>query len=157
MRQFILGFITALGIIGKPTVQVLPAVAISPTPSHVVYVAPITDHKLFTAVNKYRKSKGLDPYIQNKQTCDRAFKRSQEIAKDFSHHGFWEYSKVHPGGYIENLAVSYNKDFDVLSGWIHSPTHQKNLVSSVPFVCIMTYTDPKTNYVYTAMWGTREQ
>lgn len=99
----------------------------------------LSEDKLLTLVNDYRKSLGLQVLSKDAQICGYARKRSMEIKDNWSHEGFQSDSKKnvlyaqacpncsHLG---ENLAKDIKVEEFILDAWKKSPTHNDNLISS---------------------------
>lgn len=97
----------------------------------------LSEDKLFSLVNEYRKSLGLQILSKDAQICGYARKRSIEIKNNWSHEGFQSDSKKnvlyaqacpncsHLG---ENLAKDIKIEEFILEAWKKSPTHNDNLI-----------------------------
>lgn len=86
-------------------------------------------------INEYR------PVVEYEPMCAIAEYRLEQIQKDFSHTGFRELEPLLKplGVWYENLAVE-GTDIrgveGVFDAWKKSPTHNKNLLSDMEYVCI---------------------
>jgi|GEM_PF-1911988 len=121
----------------KPQPQPQP---VNPTPPATVSDAEKKDF-IMNAINDYRRSKGLSDVATNKETCDFAQVRAQEIANNFSHDGFLNRANSGALPYpsyslaTENIATTSNYK-DVVNMWIASPSHAANMEKDTPYVCI---------------------
>ncbi len=83
-------------------------------------------------LNELRASLGLSPLKMNPQMLEDAMQRSAELTVKFSH--------TRPDGSScftinseimgENIAMGYSTPTDVMQGWINSPGHYANMVTS---------------------------
>ncbi len=98
----------------------------------------LSEDKLLTLVNEYRKSLGLQVLSKDAQICGYARKRSIEIKDNWSHEGFRSDSKSNVlyaqacpkcATLGENLAKDIYREELILDAWKKSPTHNDNLVS----------------------------
>jgi uncharacterized protein YkwD len=99
--------------------------------------APIgnAEEYIMNAINDYRKSQGLPGVSPNRETCDFAKKRAQELASNFSHDGFRPYPYASFSKVTENIAM--NSDYTkVISNWIASSGHAANMREDTPYVCV---------------------
>lgn len=96
---------------------------------------------IMTAINSYRQSKGLSPANTDHNTCAFARTRAAEIAGSFSHDGFTQriQNKTLPyptySSVTENIAQTKDPN-KVVSLWINSPGHEKNLTADTPYICV---------------------
>lgn len=94
-------------------------------------------------INQFRISKGRLPVKSNPSTCRLASLRAKEIAKDFSHDGFYNRVKNKDLPYptyklaTENLART--KRQNAVELWIDSPSHAQNLLKNTSFACVENY------------------
>ena len=103
---------------------VSPSIAPSPTPSPDEIAKDV-----YNLVNEYRKNNGLSYLTKSVPTCAIAGARLPEAEVDWSHDGFWKYSRLYSGisKVGENLARNYFTSKEVLDAWIKSPEHKENL------------------------------
>jgi len=97
-------------------------------------------------VNEWRSSVNLAEYSQSPITCEFAERRLDDINADWSHDGFNQLSNIltqkyypnrtQPVYFAENLALGWQTEKEILSAWLNSPTHKRNLTSDYPFMCI---------------------
>jgi uncharacterized protein YkwD len=93
------------------------------------------------AINVYRSSQGLSSVQADKNTCDFAATRAQEIVGNFNHDGFQNRINTHTLPYpsyhmvTENIAMTSNYQ-DVVNMWINSPGHAANMRADTPYVCV---------------------
>ena len=84
---------------------------------------PLSGPGVFFRVNEYRADNDLSTLETSEHTCYVAQLRSEEIATDWSHDGFWKYTKG-KSSMGENLAKGFVTDQALLEGWINSPVHK---------------------------------
>lgn len=121
-----------------------PTTSPSLAPLHKKTTSNLSDMKqspIMTAINQYRKEKGLPAVTMNAATCAFARTRATEITKTFSHSGFdariaaGTLPYTHYSLVTENIAQT--SDFRrVVPMWINSPGHAKNMREDTPFVCV---------------------
>lgn len=110
-------------------------------------VQPQSDHldpdKIFTLVNEYRINHGLNKLASNSAMCPFAYKRLSEIHKDFSHNGFENVKYAFKYTYAgENLIHGFENENLVVSEWIKSPVHLKNITNqNYTHTCVVTDKD----------------
>ena len=100
-----------------------------------------TDY-MIKKINAYRDQQGLAPVQKNDETCNFAKIRAQEIMSHYSHDGFNQ--RLTNGtlpysnwvGATENIAMADNYK-QVVSIWVHSASHAKNMRADTPFVCVI--------------------
>ena len=119
-----------------PTTSPRPSLTPTPTPD-----VNIVKDFIMSAINHYRRQKGLPSVQTDPYTCAFAKIRSQEIATNFSHDGFGQRGEAGTFPYpsyqfvTENLA--YTSDYRrVVYLWINSSSHAANLDADTPFVCV---------------------
>lgn len=100
--------------------------------------------KIFNLVNEWRISQNLQPFRKLDGLCDAGKVRVYEIKRDWSHGGF-EYSRIQRfSGYTstefgENLAdFVTGTEEDILSGWLKSPLHLKNIKDNFVYTCVIS-------------------
>ncbi len=94
----------------------------------------------FNLTNQERVNYGVSPLIWNYKLAQAAQARAQDMIKNdyFSHYkpnGTPWYKAVEATGYDyknlgENIAMGYTSAQDVVSGWMSSPGHRQNILSS---------------------------
>lgn len=127
----------------KLTTQNIPSIPNTPTPT-IKKPLPVGENNsgtIIAGINAYRQSKGLSAVATDQHTCAFARTRAGEIAGNFSHDGFTQriqnktipypsYSKI-----TENIAQTKDPQ-KVVSLWINSPSHAKNMEADTPYVCV---------------------
>jgi len=114
--------------------------------------------------NQFRKSNGLQPCVWSQELCDIGMPHSQDMAHGrvpFSHVGFDRRSsqvKFAKMSMAENLA--YNQGYSdppksAVDGWITSPGHRKNLLSSSNVCGIACYRAPNGSWYFTQLFAMR--
>lgn len=108
-----------------------------PQPIERVTHRPFSQQVLWTHIQDYKTSAGLQPYTQDQKLCEYAQMRLKELPQQFSHDGFRESIRAFRAvnNYAtagENLArFSYANtepnELDQLNSWLKSPTHRENL------------------------------
>jgi uncharacterized protein YkwD len=136
----------------KPTLQ--PTVKPTATPSSIPTVKPTaiptpttsnlldsTQQYLLDQINQYRADNGLSAVKADKNTCDFAKVRSEEIVSSFTHDGFTNRSNAHTLPYptyhnvTENIAMTSDYK-QVVTMWKNSAGHAANMRSDTPYVCV---------------------
>jgi uncharacterized protein YkwD len=143
----------ALRPTATPTVAPLATVTLkptkiptaTPTPTQTtVNTSDLVDSEeahIMKEINEYRATQKLSAVTPNKETCDFAKVRAEEISHNFNHDGFTNRvndKKLPYSGYgsvTENIAM--NSDYaDVTDRWIASSGHAENMRKDTPFVCV---------------------
>lgn len=141
----------------SPAPSASPSGVISEKSSLRVMSGAVLAADVFTQVNHYRATQGLESFTMSRRTCNFAYTRAMEIAKDFSHNGFFRRSAAsampYAGYATENLARADVPSYDVVNAWISSPLHHANLIANTPEVCIMRFAS--SGKMYYAMEGLR--
>lgn len=117
----------------------------------------LSPEKALSAINDYRKSKGMRPLKLDAQLSETALRHCRDLAKwdRISHYGSdgtnpWD--RVKASGYdakvaAENVGTGQVAFSEVLRGWENSPGHNKNLLlPDVTDVGIALVVDPKTEF-----------
>lgn len=108
---------------------------------------------ILNGVNEYRTSLGLTPVQSSAETCAFAATRAGEIAKGFTHDGFYNRVNNHTIPYaqwshaVENIAQAPDYK-EVVTLWKNSPAHAANMRDNTPYVCIMQH---DSYYAYEGM------
>lgn len=135
----------------------------------VVQAPKITVADIIKLTNDYRATKGLQPLIENPLLDESACAKAQHMIdnKYWAHvspDGIQPWYFFEQAGYVydkagENLAHGYSTSYVIVDGWIHSPTHEENLVG--PYnetgICIKTdiaYQYKKSTTLVVAHYGT---
>lgn len=127
IAMFILGgFILSLGRSNYPSVLGI--------------ASEITAQQLLLDTNKERIAKGLEPLVMNDKLSQAALDKAKDMfTNDYWAHNSpegktpWTFIKKAGYSYIfagENLARGFNNSDDIVSAWMASPDHKKNLLSS---------------------------
>jgi hypothetical protein len=99
---------------------------------------------LWETVNDWKVSQKTKPYVLNDSLCEIADKRLRETSVDWSHNKFYDvtdeiYKKTDEfTGLGENLARNFQTETSVLTGWLNSPGHRRNLEANYTDSCIAT-------------------
>lgn len=131
----------------KPSPNVIPLVTSKPIPtSGSVYVPPITSSSnvnsytgldsnvLWSLVQNWRSSQGLQPYIKDQRLCAIAEDRVSTSPHD--HTGLYQKYGNYPYVIQENIVWSYPTEQASLNGWIGSPAHHATLIAPYADSCI---------------------
>jgi uncharacterized protein YkwD len=121
---------------------------IPPNPTKVLTPAPIQSSSsdsvqsyIMQKINEYRASLGLSSVTIERNTCDFAKTRAQEITSSFNHDGFTNRINNHTLPYssyhevTENIAMTSDYK-EVITMWINSPGHAENMRQDTPSVCV---------------------
>ncbi|WP_131781312.1 CAP domain-containing protein [Legionella gresilensis] len=112
-------------------------------------------------INQYRIKRGLGPLKINKVISVEATNHSQEMAAHqvpFGHQGFSKrikhlYSAIKDArGGAENVAYNYKTAKIVVSEWIKSPGHRRNIVGNYNLTGIGIAYDKKGRIYYTQLF-----
>lgn len=104
---------------------------------HTLLALAISPLAIHTQVNQYRLEQGLQPLAHDKELCQIAEARADQIQKDWSHKGFWqEIKKVKYKRIGENLAKDYTSEKALVQAWIASKPHKQNLDRPYTHQCI---------------------
>src|SRR3989344_4033011 len=100
----------------------------------------ITSEQLLTLVNQKRQENGLPPLSFSPElTAAARSKANDMLSKNYWAHNSpdgrtpWEFLKEAGYNYVyagENMARGFNTSLDVTNGWMASPTHRANILSS---------------------------
>jgi len=104
------------------------------------YATSITPAEVTALSNGHRISNGLNPYQTNTQLTSAA----QAKANDMFAKQYWAHTSpdgkgpayfINNSGYVyitagENLAKDFNTSLGVVNGWMNSPSHRANVLSS---------------------------
>lgn len=114
---------------------------LSPAVSNQHEIMTTIEEHIFNQVNNFRRSNGLPILDVNRTVCRFAHARAEEITGNFTHDGFQNRIKNNSLPYgtyslvVENLAVESNS-LSVVSRWITSIGHEKNMLQNIRFGCI---------------------
>lgn len=106
----------------------------------IAYFSDISSEKLIELTNEERILKGLDTLSANQLLTSAAYKKGeaifdkQEFAHTVDNKKFSEWIKEAEYKYSfigENLAIDFVSSEGVIQGWLNSPSHKENLLSSV--------------------------
>lgn len=111
-----------------------------------------TADDIFNRVNEYRVSQGLKPLAKDPLLCETAQEKADDMVKNnyFDHYIGKTFDDLilqkypTPETISENLSMSRERVDDIVSGWIESPTHQKNMSSDTDAGCVAIANDQKT-------------
>lgn len=128
--------------------NITPTTSPTTTPSPTSTPTPIPSSQpdqiqsyIMQQINDYRKSQGLAEAQIDSYTCNFAKTRALEITTNFSHKGFEERADSKTLPYptyslvTENIELNSNYK-DVVSRWIASSGHARNMRRDTPFVCV---------------------
>jgi uncharacterized protein YkwD len=146
-------------IVPTPPLELVPTIALvlEPTPTSEppliepeqseITVVPtnmpeaIVREPLFDLVNEWRVQTGRKPFDESELACQVAEQRLPQVVQSFNHSGFESlvpqlfttYPSLHK--ISENISDSPTPEV-VLSGWLSSPSHRKNLEQDIPYMCV---------------------
>lgn len=95
-------------------------------------------YKILEIVNAERKASGVSPLAMDATLMQGAMKRSAELSIYYSHtrpngtscFSIEEISQMKYYSVGENIAVNYSNATSVMNGWMNSPGHKSNILSS---------------------------
>ena len=95
-------------------------------------------YKILEIVNAERKASGVSPLAMDVTLMQGAMKRSAELSIYYSHtrpngtscFSIEEISQMKYYSAGENIAVNYSNATSVMNGWMNSPGHKSNILSS---------------------------
>lgn len=120
-----------------------------------------TRQDILNEVNAYRQQHGLSPLKLNAAISAEAQQHSQEMADNkvpFGHDGFYQRSdrlrRIFPesNGAAENVAYQYNNHHDVVSLWINSSGHRRNIEGNYNLTGIGIASDRRGRVYFTQMF-----
>lgn len=151
-------------IVIKITV-LLQLVVIVPQLSHAQSKSLTADQSLQQAIlihiNQYRLKKGLSALTMNQQMIIEAKQHSQEMASHkipFGHQKFMErINRLHKtiknsGAGAENVAYNYKDARDVVTNWLKSPGHKRNIDGNYDITGIGVARDSKGKLYFTQLF-----
>ncbi len=98
----------------------------------------LTSDNTICQINNWRISQGRRSYTVSPDLCFIANARVLEIKKDWSHNGFWKYTKSGEfQAQAENIARNYTTTSGMVEAWLASPDHRKNLDNTYKYSCII--------------------
>ena len=112
-------------------------------------------------VNQYRAQHGLGPLTMNTTITHEARRHSQDMATHavpFGHDGFnqrMHYLRdqvLNASSGAENVAYNYKTAKVVVDGWIHSPSHRRNILGHYNMTGIGIARDKEGRIYYTQMF-----
>lgn len=112
-------------------------------------------------INEYRQKHGLSKLTMDKKIVIQAQKHSQDMANHrmpFGHQGFGKRIAnlrrqiKNVGGGAENVAYNYKTAKIVVSGWIKSPGHRRNIVGNYHLTGIGVARDKQGRLYYTQIF-----
>lgn len=101
--------------------------------------APITDENVVYLINKERVSRGINPLNVNDSLQNAANKKSADMINRnyFDHYAYglspWMFIRNENYDYLyagENLAMDFDTAEGMVSTWMASPSHRKNILNS---------------------------
>lgn len=113
------------------------ALLVSPTAAHAVTISPL-EQAVVTATNKARTTAGCAPVHADGRLQAATRRHSLDMARRgfFGHTGSDKSTFVtrdHAAGYkwpvSENIAYGYNNADKLVTAWLNSPAHRKNLLN----------------------------
>lgn len=101
----------------------------------------VSEDVLWNRVQNWRVQTGLPKYIINYDLCIIADMRVEEIKKEFNHDGFFDHSPEYlyysnMSELAENLVKNYPDEDTMLSKWLDSEGHRRNLQDGYTYSCI---------------------
>lgn len=115
-------------------------------PEKIIAVTPVTitptpyifnEDRLFSLIQEWKMKEDGYTYKHSDFLCSIAEKRLEETEKNWTHKGF-EADRFCDNECTlgENLGREYNIEEEMLSAWLNSPLHKKNLDSNYTHSCI---------------------
>jgi hypothetical protein len=99
--------------------------------------------KLWSLIQSWRSSEGLQPYIKDQKICTLTAQRINDVQTNYSHDGFAERVNKYPGEFSENLVgIDGKNEKAVLQKWLDSPEHREALERPYKNSCLAC----KNNY-----------
>lgn len=91
---------------------------------------------VWSAVQEYRKEKGLKKFENHKRLCAIAEIRVEEVQHEWKHNinNRFTYAGLYRLG--ENLARNYKDEKSMVQAWHDSESHRKNLQNDYQYSCI---------------------
>lgn len=113
-------------------------VILAPSPTVIPTLAPFSAEKLMSIVNDWRQTQNLQLYTENETLCKIASERLVEVQSNWSHDGFVaKHNTYLPNTYMsENLGRGYDREEELLTSWLNSPSHAANLNKDYQYSCI---------------------
>lgn len=127
MASFVGGWIGSYAYTHPPTPTITPTIS----------VVSLSSDKLWSLIQKWRRSEGLQPYIEDQRLCEIATDRADD--EDTDHQGL--YDKYSNNSYMiqENLAWNMPSEKETLTKWLNSPAHLETLKKPYIYSCLSTH------------------
>lgn len=150
---------------GKTTEPATTAASASATPSSAkvsANIAPGFEEQILILINKHRKKKGLAPLTANFVITSVARQHSLEMATGkmpFGHSGMdarFSYIKTRVKGVMslaENVAYGSRTAEEVVTGWLNSPGHKKNIEGNYRLTGIGVARNVKSQLYFTQLFA----
>jgi uncharacterized protein YkwD len=106
----------------------------------VTHTPKISGDVLFLMVQNWRDENGLTTLKRDKDLCNLASVRAEQIKQDFSHKGFYTSDRSQLKEYRvlgENLARDFPDEMDYFLGWMGSPGHRENIEYPYTHSCLI--------------------
>lgn len=138
------------------------------SPQVLGYATDISVSDVFKFSNEQRTANGLAPYKLNSQLNAAAYAKAQDMfAKDYWAHYApdgsttpWMFIKNAGYTYVkagENLAMNFNSSSGVVTGWMNSPGHRANVLSTdfvdVGYAAVNGILEGEETTLVVAMYG----
>jgi len=145
------------GIVTEKKVVVTPS-----TPVVEANLAPGLERDILSLVNDYRKTKKLPPLANNPAMEYQARRHSMDMGTHrvpFGHQGFsfrmkYVFDKVPGSTQVgENIAYGNLSAKAVVSGWINSPEHRKNMEGSFKYTGIGVTRNMQNQLYFTQLFA----
>ncbi len=105
----------------------------------IAYLSTITPEKIIELTNQERQKAGLNELTANQLLTQAAYEKGKAImeTEEFSHNindqkfSAWIKDTGYKYSYVgENLAIDFNTSEGIISAWLNSEAHKKNLLNS---------------------------
>lgn len=137
MRKMLFVILFVIGIGGS---YIAGVYSVAPKRIVEIKVNSLNSAEILNKINIHRNKIGRESLVVDDRLCTIAYRRVQEIKKDFSHDKFEIDNKESVYTLTENiakLAGEYDSDSTV-KGWLNSPPHRHTIESSWKYTCVAT-------------------
>lgn len=114
------------------TTKITPTITPTPTP-HI-----FSEDKLWSLIQNWRTSQGLQPYIKDQRLCDIAKDRAHDMVlldNQDDHEGFYKKYSNYPSSLQENTEYTWDEKIG-LDQWLNSPSHKQALEKQYAYSCL---------------------
>lgn len=121
-------------LIGHPAQGTELKVVATPQPKPEVLAVSYQSNQILEAVNQKRVARGLAPLAYSQKIANGAYIRARSLAKknQWSHDGLAQalWNAGLRDWYSENLARNFGSDYEIVDGWVNSPSHAEKMFDS---------------------------